>query len=35
MNVWQTEIFYTENTKQTRHVNGSAKKRQDAFEKDC
>jgi hypothetical protein len=31
MGVWQPEIIYTENTIQTRHVNGYVKKRQAAF----
>jgi len=33
MGVWQPEIFYTENTMQTRHVNGYVKKRQAAFKR--
>jgi len=33
MGVWQFEIFYTENTIQTRHVNGYVKDRQAAFKR--
>ena len=32
--VWQSVIFYTENTIQTRHFNGNAKKRQAAFKRE-
>jgi len=32
MSVWQSEIFCTQNTIKTRHVNGKVKKRQAAFE---
>jgi len=31
MSMWQSEIFYTENTIHTRHVNGYVAKRQAAF----
>jgi len=32
--VWQSEIFYTENTIKTRHINGNVKKRQATFEQE-
>jgi len=31
--MWQSEIFYAENTIQTRHVNGYVKKGQSAFKR--